>query len=74
MPRPFAFVPTVHSRQWEGYATFRETLLAKLRDPVDNQAFRAFGRTLHDLVLEGGRRWPYNSIDATAHYLQAASG
>ena len=31
MSRPFAHVPTVHARQWESYAVFRETLLADLR-------------------------------------------
>lgn len=70
-PPGYAAVPTVHPRQWENHAVFRETFLATLDDEEAVAAFRVFAKAQYAMALEYGPPWYGTPADATAHGLRA---
>lgn len=73
--QPFCPVPKLDPNSLGPYQAFRETFLAKLRDPELNEAFRVFGVAQYEFAFE--RPLPRSvrratPIEDTAHDLQAA--
>ncbi len=55
---PAAIPPIIDPKSFEEYPTFRETFLLYFTDVHANAATRAFGKLLHELILEFWRFWP----------------
>ena len=55
---PAVSPPILRPEDFEEYPAFRETFLVYFPDAIANAAVRAFGKLLHELVLEFWGYWP----------------
>jgi hypothetical protein len=69
--RPIAHVPRIQPDGFEDFEVFRETFLARVDDPVHNEACRSFARFFYELSLLEPGYWPLTWTDHTAHLLRA---
>ena len=69
--RPIAPIPRIPPDGFEDFEVFRETFLARVDDPVDNEACRSFANFFYGLCLLEPGHWPLTWTDHTAHLLQA---
>lgn len=72
-PSPFAHVPKADPNPYAPYQAFRETFLAEIHDPEENEAFRIFGKLQHDYAFTSLGRSDVSWLDDTAHGLQAVA-
>ena len=69
---PAASPPVIRPEEWEEQPAFRETFLLYFTDPGANATLRAFGRLLHEFVLEFWGMWPHHREGIFPAELRAA--
>lgn len=72
IPRAKMRAVTRHPDQGFDLEPFRETFLAHILEPPDNETMRAFGDLHYTQTLANSSYWPHSYMDATAQGLQAA--
>lgn len=73
-PEGVAIPPIIDPTAFEDEPTFRETFLLYFPDPGANEALRAVGELLYNMVLEYWQHWPDHPEGLTRASLRAAVG
>ena len=69
---PPAIPPIIDPAMFESFPAFRETFLLYFPDPGANDALRAVGELLYDMVLEYWQHWPDHPEGLIRAQLRAA--